>query len=177
MIKTEIVNVVATASLGPRIEFGEIGGFKEILHDSKVYGGRVAYFKTKKMQGRISVFNSGKMISVGTKNERQAFKELEVAKQFLVNKGFAKQIKLQPQIHNLVVAADLEKSLNLEELSEKLGAIYEPEQFPGVILRSKKPFKATILLFASGKAVIAGLKSSEQIGSTIQKLEQLVESE
>jgi len=48
--------------------------------------------------------------------------------------------------------------------------IYEPEEFPGGILRIKKPYKATVLVFASGKAIVAGLRSSNQIKPTIQRI-------
>ena len=177
MVKVEIVNIVSTASLAEDVDLKALRNAKEISYNSKIYGGKVAYFKTEKMQGRVSIFNSGKMISVGTKSETQAFKELELAMHFLIKKRFAKQVKLQPKIQNLVVTADLEKNLVLEELSEQINMIYEPDQFPGAILRFEKPFKSTILLFASGKAVVAGLKSSEQISPTIQKLNQFIESQ
>jgi transcription initiation factor TFIID TATA-box-binding protein len=175
--KTEIVNVVATASINHQIDLDELGKSKEIFHDSEVYGGRVAYFKTAGMQGKVSIFLSGKMISVGTKSEAQAFKELEVAQQFLFKKGFAKRVKLQPETRNLVVTADFEKSVSLERLSETSKVIYEPEQFPGAMLRFSEPYKTTLLIFASGKVVITGLKSSAQIEPTIEKLTKLLGSQ
>jgi transcription initiation factor TFIID TATA-box-binding protein len=176
LVKSKIVNVVATASLDLPMDFEELRKYREIFHDSDVYGGRVAYFKTAEMEGKVSIFLSGKMISVGTKSEAQAFKELKLARSFLVKKKLAKKIELQPKIQNLVVTADFETNLELEKLCEKIKAIYEPEQFPGAILRVQEPFKASILIFASGKIVIAGLRSSEQIEPTIQLLKQLIES-
>jgi transcription initiation factor TFIID TATA-box-binding protein len=128
------------------------------------------------MQGRVSVFSTGKMISVGTKNEAQTQKELQLAKQFLVEKGLIKEAELEPRTQNIVATADFEQSIDLEEFSEKTGAIYEPEQFPGAILRIKQPFKTSVLLFASGKAVITGLKSQTEIEPTIQALQNLIES-
>jgi transcription initiation factor TFIID TATA-box-binding protein len=74
----------------------------------------------------------------------------------------------------MVIVANFEKSLNLEEISENSKAIYEPEQFPGAILRLNDPYKASILVFASGKVAIAGLKNSGQIEPTIQRLKQLL---
>ena len=151
MVKTEIVNVVATASMEQQIDFEELRKFKEIFHDSGVYGGRVAYFKTEKMQGKVSIFNTGRMISVGTKSEGQAFHELEMAMEFLAEKGSAKRVKLSPQTRNIVAVADFEKSVNLEMLSMESKAIYEPEQFPGAILRFEEPFKTSILVLLLGK--------------------------
>jgi len=170
IIKTAIVNVVVTAALNQDFDLYELRKFKEILHDSEIYGGRVAYFKSSKMKGKVSIFPSGKMISVGTTSEKEAFHELEYTMKFLVKKGLAKPIRLRPIIQNIVVTADFGKNIMLGELSKICKIIYEPEQFPGGILRIEDPYKATILIFASGKTVITGVKSSHQIKPTIQKL-------
>lgn len=170
MVETKIVNVVATASLNQELDLDELGKFREILHDSDLYGGRVAYFKTSNMEGKISIFASGKMISVGTTSEEESFSELEYAKKFLVEKGFTNPTLLQPKIRNIIVTADFGKRIDLEELSKNCKMIYEPEQFPGGILRIEEPYKSTVLMFASGKAVITGLNGSSQIKPTIQKM-------
>ena len=174
MIKTDIVNVVTTAALNQELDLDALGKFREILHDSEIYGGRVAYFKTSNMEGKVSLFASGKMISVGTTSEEEAFYELEHVKKFLVEKGFAKPTLLQPKVQNIVVTVDFRESINLEELVKNCKMIYEPEQFPSGILKIEEPYKATVLIFASGKAVIAGLKSSNQIKPTIQNLVNLM---
>jgi len=48
--------------------------------------------------------------------------------------------------------------------------IYEPEQFPGGIIKISESYKVTILLFASRKAVVTGLKTFNQINSLIREL-------
>jgi transcription initiation factor TFIID TATA-box-binding protein len=163
------VNVVATAALNQRLDLDELGKFREILHDSDIYGGRVAYFKSPKMRGKVSIFTSGKMISIGTKSEKEATHELEYVRDFLAKKGFIKFTKLKHKIRNIVVTVNFRKSINLEELAKNYKIMYEPEQFPGAILRIREPYEATVLLFASGKAVITGLKSSNQINSIVKK--------
>lgn len=50
--------------------------------------GGLAYFKTEQMQGKVSFFLSGKMISVGTKNEVHTQKELDLAKRVSCGEGF-----------------------------------------------------------------------------------------
>jgi transcription initiation factor TFIID TATA-box-binding protein len=176
MVKQQIVNVVATASLHEEMDFEKLRVFEEIFHDSDVYGGRVAYFKTKQMQGRVSIFSSGKMISVGTKSEAQAQRELHLAQRFLAEKGLIREVVLEPRTQNIVATADFEQPINLEELAQKTRAIYEPEQFPGAILRLDKPFKTSVLIFASGKTVITGLKSSAQLEPAIETLKNLIEA-
>jgi TATA-box binding protein (TBP) (component of TFIID and TFIIIB) len=90
------VTKYSRTSPNQEIDFNKLGRYDEILHDSDVYGGRVAYFKTEKMQGRVSIFSCGRMISVGTKGEQQAFKELEKAMNFLTEKGITKPVSLKP---------------------------------------------------------------------------------
>ena len=170
MIRTAIVNVVATAALNQRLDLDELGKFRDILHDAAIYGGRVAYFKSPNMSGKVSIFASGKMISVGTKSEKEAAHELECVKDFLVKKGFVKPTILRQKTQNIVVMINFGESINLEELAKNYGIIYEPEQFPGGILRIKEPYKTTVLVFASGKVIVSGLRSSNQIKPTIQKI-------
>jgi transcription initiation factor TFIID TATA-box-binding protein len=174
LVKIAIVNVVATATVNQPMDFEKLRRYAEILHDSDVYGGRVAYFKTKQMQGRVSIFSSGKMISVGTKSEAQSIKELQLAKQFLVEKRLIKEVDLKPITQNIVATADFEQQINLEDLAQRTRAIYEPEQFPGAILRLQKPFKTSILVFASGKVVITGLKDSKQIDTILKSIKELI---
>jgi transcription initiation factor TFIID TATA-box-binding protein len=176
MATVKIVNVVATASVCQKVGLDKIVNEPEIAYYPEKYYGRVAYFKNKKMNGKVSIFSSGKLISVGTKKESQAIKELNLAKKFLIEKAQISDIKLYPLIQNLVVSVDLESTVNLEILSQAPKTIYEPEQFPGAILRVELPFKASILVFANGKAVITGLKSESEIEPTIKALKGLLES-
>ena len=62
LCETKIVNVIATAALEQKVDLLKVSKFKEIFHDSDVYGGRVAYFKKDDMVGKVSIFPSGKMI-------------------------------------------------------------------------------------------------------------------
>jgi transcription initiation factor TFIID TATA-box-binding protein len=174
MVKSAIVNVVATATLNQKVDLYELEKFKEILHDPEIYGGRVAYFKSSDMKGKVSIFTSGKIISIGTKSENDAIRELECAKIFLTDKGIIKPVLLKTVIQNIVVVTDLEEGVNLEKMATNCKIIYEPEQFPGGIMRVKKPHQATILVFASGKIVITGVKSSDQIEPVIGSLVRLL---
>jgi len=176
MQRHKIVNVVATASMNQSLDLHGLNKYGELFYDSDVYGGRVAYFKSKDMQGKVSIFSSGKMISIGTKSEKQAYHELKYAAKFLVEKGCATHNNLDFKTRNLVVTADFGNSVNLEKLSQVRIVIYEPEQFPAALVRFAKPYRASILVFASGKTVITGLTNQQQIEPTIGKLRQMLES-
>jgi len=157
----------------------ELGRFKDILHDSDTYRGRVAYFKSSSMDGKVLIFSSGKMISVGTTSEEKAISELEQTEELLVDREMigAKPRRLQTKIRNIVVTADFRRNIDLEELSKRHKMIYEPEQFPGGILRVEEPYKATVLVFASGKAVITGLKSSRHIKPSVDRVAKIIDSQ
>jgi len=170
MVKISIVNVVATATLNQKVNLEKLGKLDEISYDANVYGGRVAYFRSPNIKGTVSIFTSGKMISVGTKSEKEAINALEYVKEFLVKKKFVSPTQLKFKIRNVVVKVNFEEEIDLEELVKKCKMIYEPEQFPGGIIKISEPYKATILLFASGKAVVTGLKTFNQINSIIQEI-------
>ena len=60
----------------------------------------------------------------------------------------------------------------MEALLEKhkhTDAQYEPELFPGLIFRKKSP-KVVILIFASGKIVMAGAKSREDVNDAFGEI-------
>ena len=72
-----------------------------------------------------------------------------------------------------VFMEDFDHEVNLEALTIALGmehTEYEPEQFPGVIYRPPE-FEVTLLVFASGKAIIGGTSSRNEAASAIQHLE------
>ena len=173
MVTFRIVNVVATAALGQIVDLAKLGRLKWALHDQNIYGGMVAYLKLPTMKGKVSVFFSGKMISVGTRAEQEATDDLEDARDFLVGEGFVEEVSIIPQIRNVVVTADFGESIDLESISFRHNLVYEPEQFPGGIMKLEEP-KVTVLLFASGKAVITGLGKSDQIDLVLEKIQAII---
>jgi transcription initiation factor TFIID TATA-box-binding protein len=78
-------------------------------------------------------------------------------------------------IENIVATSSLEIVVNFDLLMQFLGnAIYEPEQFPGIIYKPEKK-GLTFLIFASGKIVIVGGRSEEQIRKSLSDLRSKLE--
>lgn len=78
------------------------------------------------------------------------------------------------KVRNIVCVADLGSQINLNAAAIDLGleyTEYEPEQFPGLVYRPKSHI-GTVLLFASGKAVITGAAELESARKTLQALEE-----
>jgi len=94
---------------------------------------------------------------------------------FLAKKKLIKDVKLFPTIQNVVATVSFERSFNLEKIAKVTRGIYEPEQFPGLILKIETPHRASVLIFASGKMVITGLKSSEQIEPVVLSLKEIID--
>jgi transcription initiation factor TFIID TATA-box-binding protein len=74
------------------------------------------------------------------------------------------------KIENVVASASLNVPIKLEKLVSSLDNVeYEPEQFPGLVLRLKDP-KAAALIFSSGKVVCTGAKSPKDSKLVISKI-------
>jgi transcription initiation factor TFIID TATA-box-binding protein len=74
------------------------------------------------------------------------------------------------RIENVVASANLKVAIKLEKIVQNLEGIeYEPEQFPGVVMRLKDP-KAAALIFSSGKIVCTGAKSPKDAKLVIAKI-------
>lgn len=160
--EVKIQNTVTTADLKQKIDIASFNEYEHLSSNLDLY--RCGYVKDNSMVGRITVFGSGKLISVGTKSPEQSMKELNKAMKILVKYKLAKLVKLIPKVQNIVARYDLGKTIPLEKLARTLPrSMYEPEQFPGVIYRIKDSTVA--LLFASGKGVLVGAKSPQDLNS------------
>jgi len=74
------------------------------------------------------------------------------------------------RIENVVASANLKVAIALEKVVQNLEGIeYEPEQFPGVVMRLKDP-KAAALIFSSGKIVCTGAKSPKDAKLVVAKI-------
>ncbi len=83
--------------------------------------------------------------------------------------------KPELKIQNIVASGVLGGLIDLEKAAYTLGhAMYEPEQFPGLIYRMETP-KVVILLFASGKLVCTGAKKEQDVGDAVEKLHATLE--
>ena len=74
------------------------------------------------------------------------------------------------KIQNIVATTALGKDVPLTKLAKTLpNTEYNPEQFPGLVLRVKKP-KSAVLVFSSGNLVCTGTKSIAQVKEVIKEV-------
>ncbi len=90
-----------------------------------------------------------------------------------VQEKLPKESQISPSIslkvENVVASIRLASYIELETLTSQLSDVEEKSNFPGLVIKIKKP-KATILLFRSGKVVITGTKSVKSLSSIITKV-------
>ena len=73
-------------------------------------------------------------------------------------------------IVNIVVSTALEHDVPLEKMAATLSNTeYNPEQFPGLVLRIKEP-KTSALIFSSGKVVCTGARTMNKVEESIQQI-------
>ncbi len=75
--------------------------------------------------------------------------------------------KTSLKVQNIVATTSLGKEIPLTKLAKTLpNTEYNPETFPGLVLRVKKP-KSAVLVFSSGNLVCTGTKSIGQVRQVI----------
>lgn len=74
------------------------------------------------------------------------------------------------KIQNIVATTSLGKPVSLTKLARsQSNTEYNPEQFPGLVLRIKDP-KSAVLVFSSGNLVCTGTKSVAQVRQVIEEV-------
>lgn len=82
------------------------------------------------------------------------------------------EANLDYKIENVVgtVVVEIEEKVDLNQIARKLPDVeYNPERFPGLVMRIEKP-RATILIFSTGKMVVTGLRKASESDKVVQKV-------
>jgi len=78
--------------------------------------------------------------------------------------------KKEIKVVNIVVSTSLKHEIPLEKMAATLSNTeYNPEQFPGLVLRIKEP-KTSALIFSSGNVVCTGARSMDKVNEAIKKI-------
>ncbi|MBN1941426.1 MAG: TATA-box-binding protein [Candidatus Diapherotrites archaeon] len=158
-MKYQIVNLVASASLNATLDLYNLAvAIPNIEYEPEQFPGAILKLKEPKVS--MLLFKNGKVICSGASSEREI--SLGIRKASKLIHGVQKNVKIQKrvtyQVVNLVATANINQTLDLFQTALKLDNVeYEPEQFPGAILRINEP-KLTLLLFKNGKMIVAGAK-------------------
>ncbi|KAJ4719856.1 TATA-box-binding protein [Melia azedarach] len=157
-----IQNIVATVNLGCKLSLKHIA-----LHarNSEYNPNRFSAVTMRIRDPKTTalIFASGKIVCTGAKSESAVKQAARKYARIVQKLGFPVEFK-DFKIQNIVGSCDVKFPIRLERLSawHHMFARYEPEVFPGLIYRMRQPH-VTMLIFISGKVVITGAKTKEQI--------------
>jgi transcription initiation factor TFIID TATA-box-binding protein len=167
-------NVVATFNIGlERINLRNLALERPFI-EYNPYKFAAATMRILSPRTTALAFASGNMVCTGAKTENlsrlASRKYVRLLQKHDVPVSF-RDFKIQ----NIVAAANVRRTIKLNELAEMYGPYvsYEPDLFPGLVFRTTSP-KLVFLIFRSGKVVITGAKKREQIDVTFNKLYQNV---
>jgi transcription initiation factor TFIID TATA-box-binding protein len=116
------------------------------------------------------VFRSGVVICTGGKDPERAKRAAKAFAETLMEKGVVERGDVEPSVENMVAMFNLGTRVDLERASQAMeNVMYEPEIFPGMFIRVGKK---AVLVFHSGKGIVAGAKSieeAERIASDVEE--------
>ncbi|ODS37165.1 hypothetical protein BEH94_02710 [Candidatus Altiarchaeales archaeon WOR_SM1_SCG] len=117
--------------------------------------------KIPKPKTAMLIFRTGKIICSGARSHDYVEGATEKLIEILKLGGVFIKEKPIIEVQNIVASAQMDFKVNLEVAAlDCEGTEYEPEQFPGLVLRLTDP-KTVMLIFRSGKMIITGAKTPE----------------
>ncbi|MEM2962973.1 MAG: TATA-box-binding protein [Candidatus Anstonellales archaeon] len=176
--KFKIENIVASANLNIELDLYSIA-FKipGVEYEPEQFPG--AILKLKEPKSSLLLFKNGKIICTGCQSESQV--QTTVNRTMNLLKPYAKttpQTHAKPKfkIENIVASASLGVYLDLYSIAAEVEDVeYEPEQFPGAILKFKNP-KSSLLLFKNGKIICTGCQSENDVRKTLLHLTRVLKN-
>jgi transcription initiation factor TFIID TATA-box-binding protein len=137
-------------------------------NNSKIYAKKkFAALIHKRPNTTALIFTTGKLVITGAKSEKESESEAQAHIDMLReiykhdDNGFD---SFNFKIHNIVASGTTSYAISISRLHRDYPVVcqYEPENFPGAIFRMEH-LNITLLIFASGKIVISGAKSVENV--------------
>jgi TATA-box binding protein (TBP) (component of TFIID and TFIIIB) len=124
-------------------------------------------------------WNEKRILIYGCTSTEQAEKYVQTIIDRVTGIGHDAELAEGPKITNIAVNGDFDMTLQLESLTVELGhqgidVEYEPEQFPAAIVKLGEP-SVTFLLFSTGRFIIQGLHSFEDIEPAIERVQSFFE--
>ena len=182
-----IVNVVSMVDLGCQLNLSDIAKSCKNSEYNPVRLNAVI-MRIKEPKSVALIFNSGKMVCAGAKNEedsKTAAKKFAKTVKKLVNQVIFKNFRIinmvatcdfKFRVHltklNSEISYKLRKTLNSKELEKKIS--YEPQIFPGLIYHMDKP-KLAVLVFSSGKVNFVGIKERDDAFEALKNIQPIIQ--
>ncbi|KAK4529212.1 hypothetical protein CCYA_CCYA01G0069 [Cyanidiococcus yangmingshanensis] len=169
-VEVKLQNVVATVNLVCPLDLRHIAmRARNAEYNPKRFAAVIMRIRDPKTTALI--FSTGKVVITGARSEEDARLAARKYAKIVRKLGYEDVKFADFGLHNLVASADVRFPIRLEALAHAHSnyAHYEPELFPGLVYRMLEP-KLALLIFVSGKVVITGAKSRDDLNDAFQKL-------
>ncbi len=167
--------MVASATLNATLDlYGLAVSVPDIEYEPEQFPGAILKLREPKVS--LLLFKNGKLIISGASSEEQIVQAIKKASKIIheIQPTVRVPRNVEYEVVNLVATANLNRHLDLFQTALGLDNVeYEPEQFPGAILRLADP-KLTLLLFKNGKVICAGAKREDLLRKGLKKAAELV---
>lgn len=168
-MRYDVQNVVVTAQIADSLNLLDI----TMKVPGAIYEpGKFPALRMKRENAGFLLYSSGKIVCTGTKSPEEARKRIENLRTELAGYGIKTK---EPIVHvrNIVASVDLQRELKLHELAYSMDeSEYNPEYFPAMKINTAG---TRILLFRTGKAILPGMKSMNDVDKTAQWLKHRLE--
>lgn len=102
------------------------------------------------------------------KEEKKEKKEKEEEKEGEYDYNTDLDYKIENVVATVVV--EITEKIDLNQIARRHAEVeYNPERFPGLVMRIEKP-RATILIFSTGKMVVTGLRHASEADRVVDKV-------
>ena len=173
----KIENIVGSGTIADSIDLERlIDKMENYELNKKRFPGAVLRLHNPKIA--VLIFSSGKVVITGAKSPEDFIKGQDLLIKKMKKAGVICHDIPDLAVTNMVCSYDLGKYINLNKVVVTLNMEhieYEPEQFPGLVYRISDP-KVVALLFSSGKIILTGGKTMEEIERGVVFLEQKISS-
>ena len=173
MLGIKIENIIGVGNIAYRgisLDMDEAAKILGAQYDPEQFPGLI--YNIPNPRSAMLLFENGKSVSTGVKKTEDLDLAFDAFCRKLNDSGLIVRKDPEIQISNFVVSVDLGEPLNLDETTRSLPAFkveYDPSSFPGIIYHINSP-RAVVLMFKSGKLIITGAKSKEDVKKIVEDI-------
>jgi len=173
-VRTKIQNIVLSVTYeGTEFNLHKLArSLDGARYDPESFPGII--YKSEDPRASFLIFASGKMNCVGARSISDAKQAIGKLTRKLREAHIKVKTEPKVKVQNIVASVDFGRKFDIEHIARSFeNTEYEPEVFPGLVFRLDDP-KAVLLLFASGKGVCAGVKSTKDVKRAVQKINKIL---
>ncbi len=176
ILSYRVVSILASAKLADRLPITDMLALEPFNRTAEYADVPRLAFRIGPKRRHVTIFQNGTATVRGCDSFEEAGKLLAEARELVRGVVCLPPAPVRPVVQNIVATHDLRRPIELPRVVQRLPSedvSYEPEQFPGLILRFPND-KAVVLIFSSGKVVITGTRSISHLEQLLSKVHRLL---